>query len=70
MDDVRIPGIAGGLRRDSYNRYTLKAAQGMMPEGAMLHLIDDSTRQHIRDLPVYQSEERTILPPGSPLYDR
>jgi NAD(P)H-dependent FMN reductase len=27
MEELRIPGIAGSLRKDSFNRYALKAAQ-------------------------------------------
>jgi chromate reductase len=33
---VRILGIAGSLRRDSYNRATLRAATELVPEGATI----------------------------------
>ena len=30
---ITIPGIAGSLRRQSYNRSALRAAQQLVPEG-------------------------------------
>src|ERR1044072_1702439 len=33
---IRILGIAGSLRRDSYNRAALRAATGLVPEGATI----------------------------------
>jgi NAD(P)H-dependent FMN reductase len=33
---IRIPGIAGSLRRESYNRAALGAAIALVPEGAIL----------------------------------
>jgi chromate reductase, NAD(P)H dehydrogenase (quinone) len=35
-DPIRILGIAGSLRRESYNRAALRAAAGLVPEGATL----------------------------------
>ena len=40
MDEIRILGIVGSLRKGSYNRLALKAAQGLMPSGAVLNLIE------------------------------
>src|SRR6185503_1315439 len=37
---VRILGIAGSLRRDSYNRATLRAATGLLPEGASIETFE------------------------------
>jgi chromate reductase len=37
---VRILGIAGSLRRQSYNRGALRAAQQLVPEGATLDVFD------------------------------
>jgi len=42
---VRILGIAGSLRRDSYNRATLRAAFELAPEGALI-----ATKEFIRQL--------------------
>jgi chromate reductase len=37
---VRIPGIAGSLRRESYNRAALRAATKLVPEGAILDVFE------------------------------
>jgi len=37
---VRILGIAGSLRRDSYNRAALHAATQLVPEGAMIDIFE------------------------------
>ena len=37
-DQVRILGIAGSLRKASYNRGALRAAQQLCPEGAKLEV--------------------------------
>ena len=37
---VRILGIAGSLRRDSYNRATLRAATKLAPEGASIETFE------------------------------
>ena len=37
---VRILGIAGSLRRDSYNRAALRAATKLLPEGATLDVFE------------------------------
>jgi chromate reductase len=36
----RILGIAGSLRRDSYNRAALRAATGLVPEGATMEVFE------------------------------
>ena len=40
MKPVRILGIAGSLRRDSYNRATLRAAVELAPEGASIETFE------------------------------
>jgi len=35
---TRMLGIAGGLRRNSYNRAALRAAQQLVPEDAALDI--------------------------------
>lgn len=37
---IRILGIAGSLRRDSYNRAALRAAAQLVPEGALLDIFE------------------------------
>ena len=37
---VRILGIAGSLRRDSYNRAALRAATELVPEGATIEIFE------------------------------
>jgi chromate reductase, NAD(P)H dehydrogenase (quinone) len=39
-DQVRILGIAGSLRKASYNRGALRAAQQLCPEGARIEVIE------------------------------
>lgn len=39
-DPIVILGIAGSLRRDSYNRAALRAAQELTPEGARIDAFD------------------------------
>ncbi len=39
-DPIRILGIAGSLRHDSYNRRALRAATELMPEGAILEIFE------------------------------
>jgi chromate reductase len=56
MEELRILGIAGSLRKDSYNRYALKTAQEMMPEGAVLHLIE------LHDIPVFNQDHESTPP--------
>jgi chromate reductase len=52
-----ILGIAGSLRRDSYNKAALRAAQGLCPEGARLEIYD------IAGLPLFnQDEEKNPTP--------
>lgn len=40
MDKIKILGIVGSLRKDSYNRAALKAAQELVPDEAVLELIE------------------------------
>jgi chromate reductase, NAD(P)H dehydrogenase (quinone) len=39
-ESVKILGIAGSLRRQSYNRSALRAAQQLVPEGATLEIFE------------------------------
>jgi chromate reductase len=52
-DQLTILGIAGSLRKDSYNKGALRAAQALCPEGAKIEIYD------IAGLPLFnQDDER------------
>jgi len=54
---ISILGIAGSLRKDSYNKAALRVAQTLCPEGVRLELYD------IAGLPLFnQDEERNPTP--------
>jgi chromate reductase len=56
-DQITILGIAGSLRKDSYNKGALRAAQDLCPEGAKIEIFD------IAGLPLFnQDEERNATP--------
>ena len=48
---IRILGIAGSLRRDSYNRAALRAATQLVPEGAVLETFE------LDDIPIFNQDE-------------
>ena len=48
---IRILGIAGSLRRESYNRAALRAAAQLMPEGALLETFE------LDDIPIFNQDE-------------
>jgi chromate reductase len=60
MNELEILGIVGSLRKDSYNRFALKAAQELVPEGAVLNLIE------LHDIPVF-NQDNEMAPPASVL---
>jgi chromate reductase len=53
---IRILGIAGSLRKASYNRATLRAAQGLVPANAALDVFD------ISGLPGFNQDEEMNPP--------
>jgi len=50
-DTVKILGIAGSLRSDSYNRAALVAAQGLLEDGVTLELFD------LEGLPLFNQDK-------------
>jgi len=56
MSRIKILGIVGSLRKDSYNHYTLKAAQELVPDGAVLELIE------LHGIPVFNQDNEMSLP--------
>jgi len=53
---VRILGIAGSLRRDSYNRATLRAATELVPEGASIETFE------LDDIPGFNQDDEQRPP--------
>ena len=55
-----IIGLSGSLRRQSFNTSLLRAAAGMMPEGATLDI------RTLHDIPVYNGDDEatTGIPPA------
>jgi len=56
MNETRIPGIAGSLRKGSYNRFALRAAQELVPDGAVLELIE------LHGIPVFDQDDEMAPP--------
>src|SRR5436305_14749957 len=54
---ITILGIAGSLRRGSYNRAALRVAQQLVPAGARLEAVE------IGELPPYNQDLATAAPP-------
>ena len=56
-DQISILGIAGSLRKDSYNKSAVRAAQQLCPDGAKIEIYD------IAGLPLFnQDEEKNPTP--------
>lgn len=58
MKKLEVLGIVGSLRKDSFNRLALKAAQELMPLGTSLALIE------LQEIPVYNQDTELSLPPA------
>jgi chromate reductase, NAD(P)H dehydrogenase (quinone) len=54
---VKILGIAGSLRRESYNRRALRAAIDLTPEGAQLETFE------LDDIPIFNQDHEQDPPP-------
>lgn len=55
---LTILGIAGSLRKGSYNRAALRAAQQLAPEGAKIEIFD------LDGIPSFNQDEERHLPPA------
>ena len=53
---VRILGIAGSLRRESYNRAALRAAARLVPEGATLDIFE------LEGIPIFNQDDEKRPP--------
>ncbi len=56
-DRIRIFGVAGSLRRDSFNRAALRAAQKLVPQGATLDIFE------LDGLPGFNQDDERNPPP-------
>ena len=65
---IKILGIAGSLRRQSYNRSALRAAKQLLPEGATLEIFElDNIPAFNEDLeqdPPANAERSNVLRDG------
>jgi chromate reductase len=60
-ETITILGIAGSLRKDSYNRAALRAAQSLAPAGATVEICD------LQGIPPFNQDEEQ--PPPVPVAD-
>jgi chromate reductase, NAD(P)H dehydrogenase (quinone) len=56
VDTTRILGIAGSLRQKSYNRAALRAAQTLLPDGALLDIFT------IDGIPIFNEDDEADPP--------
>lgn len=56
-NSLRILGIAGSLRRASYNRAALRAAKACVPENATLDIFE------LEGIPLFNQDQEQIPPP-------
>ena len=63
-DPVKILAIAGSLRKASFNKGALRAAQQLLPEGAKMELYD------LAGLPLSTRTPRACPTPRSPTSSR
>jgi chromate reductase, NAD(P)H dehydrogenase (quinone) len=55
-DIIKILGFAGSLRKDSYNRFALRAAVKLMPQGAQLNTFE------LDNIPPFNSDHEREMP--------
>lgn len=58
MDAIKILGIVGSLRKDSYNRSALKAAQELLPADVELELVE------LQGIPLFNQDDE-LNPPAA-----
>jgi chromate reductase len=56
MNEIEILGIVGSLRKGSYNHFALKAAQELLPDGAVLNLAE------LHGIPVFNQDDEMAMP--------
>jgi chromate reductase, NAD(P)H dehydrogenase (quinone) len=60
MNKIKILGIVGSLRKDSYNHLALKVAQELVPDDAVLDLVE------LYDIPAFNQDDE-MAPPATVL---
>lgn len=60
MNEMKILGIVGSLRKSSYNAFALKAAQELLPEGVTLETVS------LHGIPVFNQDDE-LTPPAAVL---
>jgi len=55
---IKILGIAGSVRKASFNKSALREALKLLPEGSSMEIFD------IEGLPNFNQDEEKIRPPG------
>lgn len=58
MDQIRMLGIVGSQRPQSYNRFALKAAQALVPDGVTIELVE------LHDIPYFAPKQEHCAPPA------
>jgi chromate reductase len=58
LDRISMLGIVGSLRKGSYNRYALRAAQELLPAGVVLDLIE------LEGIPAFDQDKELAPPPA------
>ncbi|HQT34280.1 MAG: NADPH-dependent FMN reductase [Thiobacillus sp.] len=56
MKEIKILGIVGSLRKDSYNHFALKAAQELLPDGSVLNLVE------LHGIPIFNQDDEMTMP--------
>jgi len=56
MEKIRILGIVGSLRKDSYNRFALNAAQELLPPNTELNVVD------LHGIPIFNQDDENAPP--------
>jgi chromate reductase len=56
METIKIAGFGGSLRKQSYSRYLLENAVGLMPENSKLEILD------IKNFPLMNQDEENNYP--------
>jgi chromate reductase len=58
MDQIRMLGIVGSQRPQSYNRFALQAAQALVPDGVTIDLVE------LHDIPYFAPGQERSAPPA------
>jgi len=54
LNKLKILGVIGSLRKESYNHFALRAAQKLVPEGAVIDLVE------LHGIPVFNQDDEMV----------